>query len=111
MSKYFSAGQDELFKRMLKNTINISVIIILPASVGFIVLRLPIVKLIFERGMFDSTASEMTAVALLFYTIGLIGFLLRNVLSRAFYAIKDTKTAMINGSIAVILNIIFFRLF
>jgi len=106
MSNYFSAGKDELFKKLLRNTINISTILIIPASVGFMVLRLPIVQLIFERGMFDSTASEMTAVALFYFTIGLIGFLLRDVLSRAFYALKDTKTVMINGSIAVITNIV-----
>ncbi|MBJ6361618.1 murein biosynthesis integral membrane protein MurJ [Paenibacillus sp. GCM10012307] len=106
MSNYFSAGKDELFKRLLRNTINVSIIIIVPASVGLIFLRLPIVQMIFERGMFDRNASEMTAVALLYYTIGLIGFLLRDVISRAFYALKDTKTAMINGSIAVALNIV-----
>jgi putative peptidoglycan lipid II flippase len=106
MSNYFSAGQNELFKKLLRNTVNVSILIIVPASVGFIVLRLPIVQLVFERGMFDRAASEMTAVALQYFTIGLIGFLLRDVLSRAFYALKDTRTAMINGSIAIGLNII-----
>jgi len=106
MSKYFTTGEELLFKKLLKNTINISGLLIIPASFGLIVLRLPIVQLIFERGAFDSAASIMTSIALLYYTIGLIGFLLRDVVSRAFYALKDTKTAMINGSIAVIMNII-----
>ncbi|HEX7057459.1 MAG TPA: lipid II flippase MurJ, partial [Bacilli bacterium] len=105
MSSYFSAGKEELFKKLLRNTVNISVLLIIPASVGFIVLRKPIVQLIFQRGLFDEAASEMTAIALFYYTFGMIGFLLRDVLSRAFYALKDTKTAMINGSIAVVLNI------
>jgi putative peptidoglycan lipid II flippase len=107
MSNYFSAGESEKFKKLLRNTINVSTLFIIPATAGFLVLRLPIVRLIFERGKFDSTASEMTAVALFYYTFGLIGFLLRDVLSRAFYAIKDTKTAMLNGAIAVVLNIVF----
>jgi putative peptidoglycan lipid II flippase len=111
MSNYYSSGKDEAFKKLLRNTINVSTVLIVPASIGFMTLRLPIVKLLFERGMFDSTASEMTAIALFYYTIGLIGFLLRDVLSRALYAIKDTKTAMINGSIAVGLNIVFSLLF
>lgn len=106
MSNYFSSGKDELFKKLLRNTINVSILLIIPATIGFIVLRLPIVQLIFQRGMFDSSASEMTAVALFYYTIGLIGFLLRDILSRAFYAIKDTKTVMINGSFAVGVNIV-----
>lgn len=106
MSNYFAAGQTEAFKKLLRNTINLSIVFIVPASVGIIVLRLPIVKMIFERGLFDHSASETTAIALYFYTFGLVGFLLRDVLSRAFYAIKDTKTAMINGSVAVVLNIV-----
>ena len=48
----------------------------------------------------------MTASALFFYAIGIIGFGLRDILSRVFYSIQDTKTPMINGAIAMILNII-----
>ncbi|MBF8983799.1 murein biosynthesis integral membrane protein MurJ [Lutibacter sp. B2] len=106
MSKYHTEGNDDAFKKLLRNTTNILVLIVLPAMVGFMILRLSIVSLIFERGLFDRNASEMTAVALFFYAIGLLGYSLRDVLSRAFYALKDTKTAMINGSIAVVLNIV-----
>src|SRR5690606_1654017 len=62
MSNYFTAGQSEQFKKLLRNTINVSFILVLPASAGFLVLRLPIVKMIFERGLFDSSASEVTAI-------------------------------------------------
>lgn len=106
MSNYYSKGKKSKFKNLLRSTINILAILVIPASVGLYVLRLPIVKLVYERGIFDTIASDMTANALRYYTIGLIGFALRDVLSRAFYAIKDTKSVMINGSIAVILNII-----
>lgn len=94
------------FKNLLKGTVNTLTLLIIPASVGFAVLRLPIVKLVFERGAFDSGASEMTAVALMFTALGLLGFSLRDVFSRAFYALQDTKTPMINGSIAVVVNIV-----
>lgn len=94
------------FKNLLKGTVNTLTLLIIPASVGFAVLRLPIVKLVFERGAFDGGASEMTAVALMFTALGLLGFSLRDVFSRAFYALQDTKTPMINGSIAVVVNIV-----
>ena len=106
MSKYFAESRIEEYKKLLRNTVNILTIIVLPASFGFFVLRLPIVKFVFERGVFDSKASDMTAIALFFYTIGLLGFSLREVLARAFYALKDTKTSMINGAVAVVINII-----
>ena len=47
----------------------------------------------------------MTAVALTFYSIGMIGYGLRDILGKVFYSIQDTKTPMINGVIAMILNI------
>ena len=48
----------------------------------------------------------MTGGALFYYSIGMIAFGLRDILSRAFYALQDTKTPMINATIAVIINII-----
>ena len=48
----------------------------------------------------------MTSSALFCYSIGIIGFGLRDILSRVFYSIQDTKTPMINGAIAMALNIV-----
>ena len=48
----------------------------------------------------------MTSVALVFYSIGMIGFGLRDILGKVFYSLQDTKTPMINGAIAMGLNII-----
>lgn len=48
----------------------------------------------------------MTANALFYYSIGMIAFGLRDILSRTFYALQDTKTPMINATIAVIINIV-----
>lgn len=81
-------------------------ILVIPATVGAMVFNRPIVKLLFGRGAFDPTALEMTSAALFFYAIGMIGFGLREVLSRGFYALKDSKTPMINGVIAVGTNIV-----
>jgi putative peptidoglycan lipid II flippase len=106
MSNYYSQGRVVEFKQLLKTTINILTIIVVPASIGFCVLRYPVVQIIFQRGSFDREASEKTALALYYFTPGLIGFAVRDVISRAFYSIKDTKTAMLNGSIAVLINII-----
>jgi putative peptidoglycan lipid II flippase len=65
-----------------------------------------IVTLLFGRGAFTPEAIEMTGGALFYYSIGMIAFGLREILSRAFYALQDTKTPMINATIAVVINII-----
>lgn len=86
--------------------INSISILVIPATVGAMVFSKPIVKLLFGRGAFDPAALAMTSNALFFYAIGMIGFGLREVLSRGFYALKDSKTPMINGVIAVSTNIV-----
>ncbi len=93
-------------RRVMGYGINIVFIITIPATVGMIVLADPIVRIAFERGAFDSTATYMTTGALIFYSLGLMGMAQRTFLYRVYYSLQDTKTPMINGFISVALNII-----
>lgn len=79
---------------------------VIPATIGAMIFAEPVVKLLFGRGAFDSSAVAMTSNALFFYSIGMIGFGLRDILSRAFYSMQDTKTPMINAAIAMFINIV-----
>ncbi len=78
----------------------------LPASLGLILLRAPIVALLFERGAFDAASTELVAWALLWYAAGLVGHALVEILSRAFYALQDTRTPVAVGAAAMTLNVI-----
>jgi putative peptidoglycan lipid II flippase len=81
-------------------------LLVIPATTGFMMLATPIISALFERGAFDDNALQMTSYALFYFSIGMVGFGLRDVFSRAFYSMQDTKTPMINAAIGVILNII-----
>ncbi|MDP3443886.1 MAG: murein biosynthesis integral membrane protein MurJ [Ignavibacteria bacterium] len=94
------------FKKLVRNGVNIILIITIPATIGMVVLTDPIVKLTFERGAFDSVATQMTSQALLFYALGLVGMALRTFMERVYYSLQDTKTPMLNGFLAVGLNIV-----
>jgi putative peptidoglycan lipid II flippase len=87
-------------------SLNSLTIITLPIMVGAIVLRVPIISLLFERGEFDERATMMTATALLYYALGMVFLGYRDILNRVFYSIENTRTPMINGIITVIINII-----
>ena len=65
-----------------------------------------IVSLLFGKGAFPQEAISMTGNALFYYSVGMIAFGLRDILSRGFYALQDTKTPMINATVAVVLNIV-----
>ncbi len=92
-------------KNSLFEAIGMVNVMIMPATVGAVIFAEPIVDFLFGRGAFTSEAVAMTSSALRFYSIGMLAFGLREILSRAFYALQDTKTPMVNGAIAVGLNI------
>ncbi len=81
--------------------------ITIPAMTGLIVLRHPIVALLFERGAFDPVSSNLTADALLYFSIGLWAFSAVRIVVSTFYALQDTKTPVKMAGISVIANIVF----
>lgn len=93
-------------KKVLSESISGINLLVIPATVGAMIFAEPIVRLLFGRGAFDEQAIVLTSVGLFFYALGMVGFGLREVLSRAFYSLQDTKTPMLNAAIAVVLNII-----
>ena len=105
LSKLSNDDNKETFVKSVAQSINSVTLLIIPISVGAIVLAKPVVRIVFERGAFDSNATNMTAIALGCYAIGMIGFGLMEILNKVFYSLQDTKTPMINGAIAMGINI------
>jgi putative peptidoglycan lipid II flippase len=78
----------------------------LPAAVGLVVLREVLVQLIFQRGAFTATSTEMVAWALAFFALGLPAHSVVEIVVRAFYAMHDTKTPVAVGIGAMALNVV-----
>ncbi len=106
LSQAFSDGDRGKIKDIFKDGVNLILLITVPATIGMIILSEPLVRIFFERNAFGSRATMMTSAALVFYSVGLVGASLRLLLNRVFYSFHDTKTPMINGSIAVVLNVV-----
>lgn len=83
----------------------------LPASIGLMILREPLISFLYQRGEFDAHDVQLVAWALLWYAAGLVGHSLMEVLTRAFYAQQDTKTPVLIGTAAMGLNVVFSILF
>ena len=90
-----------IFGIMLRNLLFLT----LPAAVGLIVLREPIVRLLFERGQFGAASTTATAWALGFFAVGLVGHAVVEIATRAFYALQNTRTPVIAGVMAMLINI------
>jgi putative peptidoglycan lipid II flippase len=80
--------------------------IILPAMLGLILLREPIVHLFFEHGSFTHDDTVATATAVLCYAVGLWAFAGVRIIVSAFYSLQDTKTPAITAAVAVGANIV-----
>lgn len=98
--------QQELADTVLR-AIRMVILFALPAGIGLMVLATPIIKLLFERGQFTPLATEMTALALMFYSIGLVGQAANIILTRAFYAQQDTRTPVRLMAVTVAVNLAF----
>lgn len=106
LSKLSSENNKEKFAESVANSVNCVNLLVVPASVGAMVLATPVVRILFERGAFNDRSTVLTATALVFYSVGMIGFGLRDILDKVFYSLKDTRVPMTNGIIAVVLNIV-----
>ncbi|MFX0560697.1 murein biosynthesis integral membrane protein MurJ [Tepidibacillus infernus] len=106
ISKMAAENNMSGLKKSVSEAVNGINLLVIPATIGAMIFAEPVVRLLFGRGAFDDQAISMTSYALFFYSIGMIGYGHREVLSRAFYSLQDTKIPMINAAIAVVLNIV-----
>lgn len=103
--------------RSVARTVNRSLRVVLflavPAAVGLIVLRRPIVNLLYARGEWTALATEQTAFALLFYALALAPLTAIEVLPRVFYAMRDTvapvRIAVATVTVDAVLSVLFVR--
>jgi putative peptidoglycan lipid II flippase len=80
--------------------------IVLPTSVGLLVLHEPLVRLVYQRGAFGDESVRLTAQAVFFYAIGLSAYSVANVLNFGFYSLKDTKTPVVLGLVRIGIKIL-----
>ena len=99
-------GEWKGMRRTLVGTLRAILFVTLPAAVGLILLRGPLVALLFERGAFQASSTQAVAWALAFYALGLVGHAAVEILARAFYALHDTWTPVWVGGLAMGLNVV-----
>jgi putative peptidoglycan lipid II flippase len=110
-SAQVALGKMVEMRTSLASSLRWALLLSLPASVGLILLRTPIVTLLYQRGEFTAFSTQLVAWALLWYAAGMVGHSLVEILSRAFYSLHDTKTPVVVGVAAMGLNIVFSYLY
>jgi putative peptidoglycan lipid II flippase len=101
LSRLSAAGDQEGFRRTLGLGLRLVLVLIVPATLGLLVLAEPITSLLFEHGRFTARDTVWTAWALRYYLAGLIFAAIDWPLNYAFYARQDTLTPALVGVLSV----------
>ncbi len=105
LSRQIAAREIDAARKTFAYALKLVFFITVPAMVGLIILRNPIVGLLFKRGAFDAQTTRMTAYALLFYAVGLWAFSAVRIVVATFYALQDTRTPVVIATISILANI------
>lgn len=98
-------------RNSLASSIRGILLLSVPASLGLMLLREPIISLVLQRGEFTAADTRLVAWALLWYAAGFVGHAMVEILARSFYALHDTRTPVMIGIAAMSLNVAFSYLF
>lgn len=105
LSRDAALGRINEIRRQVAGSLRILVFLAAPLTAIMIVLAQPLAAVFFQYGLFGARSTERTADALVFFSIGLGGHIVVHVLTRAFYAMQDTRTPVLWAIIAVAINV------
>lgn len=105
LSKQHVAKQHQAFDHTLQWALRISLFIAIPATLGLVVLATPILSTLVQYREFSLFDTQMAALSLVAYAVGLPAFIFIKVLAPGFYSRQDTKTPVKIGVVAMLVNI------
>ncbi|MCL6511168.1 MAG: murein biosynthesis integral membrane protein MurJ [Anaerolineae bacterium] len=115
ISAHAARGEGERFAASFTRALNAVIALSLPAATGLIVLGQPLIRLLFERGAFDARATEWVAFALAWLSVGLPAHAALELVTRAFYALKDSLRpallAVLSVAVNIALSVVLYRAF
>jgi putative peptidoglycan lipid II flippase len=106
LSQQTSRQDAARFLQIFEDTLGLITFVTLPAMVGLMMLRLPIVEVLFQRGAFDALTTLRTSDALLYYCVGLWPIAASRIVVSAFHSVQDTRTPVKLSFIAFVANVI-----
>ena len=101
-----SRMSDSEYRSYIGKVIENTVVLLLPISVLFCVYGVQIIEVLFEGSEFTHTASISTGTVFGIYSLGMVGFALLDLLSKAYYAMQKTITPLVTNAIVVVLNFV-----
>ncbi|MDQ3767763.1 MAG: murein biosynthesis integral membrane protein MurJ [Actinomycetota bacterium] len=104
LSEYALHSQWPEYRERLSLGLRATAFLMLPSAIGYVVLGKPIVRLLLQHGIMTASSTDLVAGVLQFMVLGLLQFSIFQLLTRAFYAMQDTKTPFLVNCVVVTLN-------
>jgi len=111
LSLHAAARDYEAFRSLLSFSLRVVFLGVAPFFVAFLLLAQPLVEAIFERGSFSAYSTQITAIAVVFYAMGLFSYVGVRLLSHAFYALQDTRTPVKGAGAGLGVNVVLISVF
>ncbi|MCK5594984.1 murein biosynthesis integral membrane protein MurJ [bacterium] len=105
MAGFASENNINKLRQTLSFSIRMIIFVTIPLSVLFMILRFQIIQLLFGWGNFQLDSIKATSFGLLCYSFGLVAYSTNQIMRRAFYAVKDTKTPLKIACLSMAINI------
>jgi putative peptidoglycan lipid II flippase len=105
LSRLWQQGDVTAFRATLGSAMRPLIFLSLPAAVILFAFRTAIVQTLFQTGAFSAESTSLVAAPLAFLAAGLVSYALVEALTRAFYAMHDTRTPVIAGVAIIALNL------
>ena len=106
LSRQTAQGEGDAFRQTLSQTTHSTLFFVLPMSAGLMVLARPLIGFVFGGGEFDGASVDITAGALVWVSLGMAGYAVQNILSRAYFARQDGRTPLLAGAVSIGVNIV-----
>lgn len=97
LAESIAAGEIAAFRRTFSKALRAVTALAVPSAAALVVLAGPVLRLLWRSGEFDEAAVDAATFSLLFYTVALIGLSALQIINRAFYSLKDTRTPPLVG--------------
>jgi putative peptidoglycan lipid II flippase len=104
LAEVAAAGDHQAFYRYLSGAMRVVIFVSVPATIGFWLVRAPLIAIMFQHGRFTGHDVSVTAAALGFYVMGILPYGAMEVIVRGFYAYHDTRTPVWIGAVALVVG-------
>ena len=106
MARQYQTGRIDEVQRTFSQALMPMLFLTIPASIGLFELRTALPQAVFQFGAFDANSTALVSPAVAFLALGLLWYAIVELLTRFYYAMKDTRTPVIAGIVIIVINIV-----